>query len=91
MAMVVQQDVLRFAVPIDDSLLVEMLKAEQNFSRIEAGPRQLEARVAAHVVDVKLQVSTWRYLKSQLKPKISDILHLPFIIVSTRQSASLVS
>lgn len=59
MAVVVEQNVLGFAVAVHDALLVQMLETAHDFGRIESGTGHLEAGLAAHVVDVELEIAAW--------------------------------
>lgn len=43
--------------PVDDAFLVQVLQAAADLRRVEDGPRLVESRLA-HVVDVKLEVSS---------------------------------
>lgn len=55
---IVEENVLGLAVTIHDALLMQMLQAADDFGSIEASAHQLEAWIAAHVVDVELQIAT---------------------------------
>ena len=57
MALAVQEDVLRLAVPVDDPLLVEVAQPQDDLAGVEPAPLLGEARLSTHVVDVELEVS----------------------------------
>ena len=57
MALAVQEDVLRLAVPVHDPLPVEVAQSQDDLTGVEPAPLLREARLSAHVVDVELEVS----------------------------------
>ena len=59
MALAVQEDVLGFAVAVDNALLVKVTQAKDDLTGVEPAPFLGEARLASHVVDVELQVSAF--------------------------------
>ena len=59
MALAVQEDILRFAVSVDNALLVKVTQAKDDLTRVEPAPLLGEARLASHVVNVELQVSAF--------------------------------
>ena len=54
MALAVQEDVLRLAVPVDDALLVQVAQPQDDLTRVEPAALLREARLSAHVVNVEL-------------------------------------
>lgn len=58
MTVIIQEYVLRLAVPVDDALLVKVLQATDELSCVEPGTVHVEASLRAHVVDVELEVTT---------------------------------
>ena len=59
MALAVQEDILRFAVSVDNALPVKVTQAKDDLTRVEPAPFLREARLASHVVNVELEVSTF--------------------------------
>ena len=74
MPLVVEQDVLRLQVPVDDLFVVQVLNGEEQLSNVEAGlmlrkgdfPSQMEAQVLARTV-VESQVEVVRSLKGEVQ------------------------
>ena len=60
----VQENVLRLAVPVDDALLVQVAQPEDDLTRVEPAALLGEAGLAAHVVNVKLQVAALHYCQN---------------------------
>jgi len=54
---IVQQYVLRLAVPVDDTLKMKMLQTAHDLGRIESGTIYVETRLTAHIVNVKFEVT----------------------------------
>lgn len=51
--LVIQQNIFRFEVSVDDPLLVEVLHALDDLSSVVTGPRLIKARVVLiHIIDV---------------------------------------
>ena len=60
----VQEDVLGFAVPVDDALLVQVAQSQDNLTGIEPAAFLREAGISAHVVNVELQVPALHYCQN---------------------------
>ena len=59
MSLAVQEDVLRFAVSVHNTLLVKVTQPKDDLTRVEPAPFLREAWLASHVVNMKLQVSAF--------------------------------
>lgn len=55
--MIVQQYVLRLAVPVDDTLKVKMLQTAHDLGCVESGAIYVETRFTAHVINVELEIA----------------------------------
>lgn len=55
--MIVQEYVLWLAVPVDDTLKMEMLQTAYDLGRVESGAIYVETRLTAHIINVELEIA----------------------------------